>query len=147
MQLKRISHIDESLGSQIAALISTLNDVEMDINAFVGYLIESTETIGLFGAFENNCIIGLIYIEPPDIIYPNKGYLFLTIGSKKLPHRKSLELLEMAKRWSIEQGATYLWGWTKRSPRAIKRLGVDVVKERQVILPLVGNDYLNVEIE
>ena len=146
MIVKKINTVDDALKERLTELSGLLDDPEMDIVATVQFVISQLDRLGLFGAFEGNMLMGYILAEPPGAFYPNRAYLWIAAVDKHLPRTVSNGMFDMMCRWCIQQGATHLWSWTKRSPRVIHRLyGFEEVAEKQVIRPLVGDDHLNIE--
>ena len=147
MRVERILQIDDDLGQQMLDLIETIDDEDMNVDAFIRYFTSSLNEIGVFGAFDDNGkLCSMVYLEPPTEIYPKRGYLFITVSLPGTRLEVSKAVFNAGNEWVISKGATYLWGWTARSPRAINRLyGFEVCKERQVVCPLVGDDHLKIK--
>lgn len=146
MIVKKITSVDEPLKAQLIELCDILDDPEMDIQATVGMMISRLDGLGLFGAFDGDKLSGFALAEPPGVIYPKRAFLWITAVDKNVPRRVSNGLFDMMCRWCISKGATYLWGWTKRDIQVIKRLyGFEEVAEKQVIRPLIGDDWLKIE--
>ena len=146
MIVRKINTVDDALKERLIELSGLLNDPELDVAATMKYVISQINRLGLFGAFDDNTLMGYILAEPPGDLYPRRAFLWITAVDKHVPRIVSDGMFDMMCRWCIQQGATYLWGWTKRSSKAINRLyGFEEVAEKQVIRPLIGNDHLIVE--
>ena len=140
-----ITKVDNELAQVIADLIRTIDDPAMDVPSFVLYIMAKAPSQGLFGAFKlldgDLSLKGFLYCESPTMIYPGRASLFLTCVDPSVPIKVSKRLYKVTCDWARSQGATYMWGWTKRSPRAIKRLyGFKIAAERQVFSPLYDDE-------
>ena len=146
MRIERILEINDDLGGQMFDLIETIDDEDMNVDAFIRYFVSSLDTIGVFGAFDGDKLQAIAYLEPPTEIYPKRAYLFIAAAYPGTPPAVSKELFNVSNQWAIDQGATYLWGWTARNPRALNRLyNFEVCQEKQVVCPLVGDDHLKIK--
>ena len=146
MEIKRILQIDDDLGQQMLDLIGTINDEDMDVQAFIDLFIASLSEIGVFGAFDGDSLRAIVYFEPPTAIYPKRGYLYIAAAYPGTPVSVSRDVFDAGCDWIKEKGATYVWGWTSRNPRVVNRIyGFELVQEKQIILPLVGDDHLKVK--
>lgn len=147
--LGRILEVDnEYFESEIAELMKLLEDPECSIDGYMHWFKTATDKIGLFGAFDSQgYLVGLLMGQAPIRTYPNRGYIPISVVDPSVPQRITKKLYDMTIAWCKDNGAKYVWGWTKRSPRALKRLyGFEVCKEHQIIVPIDGYDeHLNVE--
>lgn len=144
----RILEVNEYLEAEIVELMKILEDPECSIDGYMHWFKAVPERIGLFGAFdEEGRLVGMIFGQAPISTYPNRGYMPITAVYKEVPQKITKQLFDMTVAWCKENGAKYVWGWTKRSPRVLKRLyGYEVCKERQIIVPIDGYDeHQNVE--
>ena len=149
MNIRQIIHLNRLIGIEILGLVDKVDDRELDLTAYWKYLRDQYHRLGLFGAFDDaGRLLGYLHAEPPTPLFPKRGYLYVAATDPQLGREGAQELFRAMKEWLADNGATYLWGWTRRSPRAINRLyGFEVVKERQVVCPISGDDYLKVERE
>ena len=144
----RILEVNEFLEAEIVELMKILEDPECSIDGYMHWFKTATDRIGLFGAFdEEGRLVGMLFGQAPIRTYPNRGYIPISVVYSTVPQQITQQLYEMTITWCKDNGAKYIWGWTKRSPRALKRLyGFEVCKERQIIVPIDGYDeHLNVE--
>ena len=143
----RITDVNEYLEAEIRELMKILEDPECSIDGYMYYFKNSTDKIGLHCAFYKGNLVGLIFGQAPIRTYPNRGYMPITAVYPTVPQKITKQLFDMTVDWCKDNGAKYIWGWTKRSPRVLKRLyGYEVVKEHQIIVPIEGFDeHLNVE--
>ena len=137
-----ITKVDNELAQVISDLIWTIDDPAMHVPSFVLYIMSRASTQGLFVAYDPmGYAKGFLYCESPTMIYPGRANLFLTCVDPSVPIKVSKRLYKATCDWARSQGATYIWGWTKRSPRAIKRLyGFKIAAERQVFSPLYDDE-------
>lgn len=148
--LARITEITERLDAEITLLMETLQDEEMYIPAFIDIFRKYAHAVALWGAFDKDgrCA-GIVYGKAPTKVYPNRGELPITAVLPEVPQRVTKAMFDLVHEWCRQHGAKYMWGWTRRSPRVIKRLyGYEICKEKQLICPLSGCDeHLRVERE
>ena len=146
MRIERITELHRDHAAQMVRLMDLIEDAELDKNAVLSKILHALDRTCLIGLFDGEELKGFVYFTGPNTWYPKRGYLNLTAIDATVPQKYSRMAYDMGCQWLIERGATYVWGWTKRSPRAIKRLyGFEAAKERQVVFPLVGDDHLKVE--
>ena len=146
--VERITNIDVKMERDMRRLMAILDDPEMSIDAWIDIFKRYTMRVSLVGAFDEwGNLHGFIYGRSPNPTYPNRGMMPITVMDPCVPRRTSKRVFDAVLAWLEKHGAKYVWGWTKRSPRVLKRLyGYEVVAERQIIVPLAGHDeHTNVE--
>ena len=113
LDVRRILKIDDPLViDELYLLTETIEDQELSVDAVVKYMTENLESIGVFGIFDGDALRGFIYVEPPVPFYPNRGYLYIVAIDPIVPISVSKKLFTLSNDWLMENGATYLWGWT-----------------------------------
>jgi len=149
MEVERIVEFDDAFANRIIELMDLIEDKELNRRVVVDHLQKSTSSVGLFGIFDDEDELqGFLYFEAPEPAYAGRGYLYIAAINPSVPRKYSSMALEMGKEWLMGQGATYFWTWTPRSPEALNRVyGLEVVEERQMICPLVGDDYLKIPLD
>ena len=146
--VERITNIDVKMERDMRRLMAILDDPEMSIDAWIDIFKRYTMRVSLVGAFDEwGNLHGFIYGRSPNPTYPNRGMMPITVMDPCVPRITSKQVFDAVLAWLEKHGAKYVWGWTKRSPRVLKRLyGYEVVAERQIIVPLAGHDeHTNVE--
>jgi hypothetical protein len=143
MIVKQLHHLNTLVEIEIINLLSLIKDDEFNYEGYLGYLRRNLSKIGVFGLWdEDGELMGMVHFEKPGTWYPERGFIQLAAIYPIVPRSKSIELHTAGEEWVKENGATYVWGWTKRQPRAVRRVyGYSVVKENQMIKGLSGNTY------
>jgi hypothetical protein len=141
--------MNKLIGIEILTLAAMIKDEEFSLQGYYDYLVHRIDTIGLFGAFnDDGKLVGIVHFERPGRLYPERGHIVLAAIERGVPHKVSKELHSSGEAWVQDQGATYVWGYTKRSPRATRRLyGYRLVKEHQMLKGLSGDTYKNIELQ
>jgi hypothetical protein len=145
--VKPLREITVKRERELRRLMSILDDPEMSIDAWIDIFKRHLDQILVMAVLSNGDMAGFIYVRPPATTYPNRGMMPLTVMLPQVPRELSKRAFDLCLQWLEMHGAKYVVGWTKRSPRVLRRIyGYDVMKERQIIVPIGDHDeHLNVE--
>jgi len=121
----QILYIKPDLLFEIACLATLVKDRTCELKDYLNYLIDylPTGTIGLFGVFEEQKLLGFLHCEEGHPIEPDKAFILLAASYPDIPLKVKRKLLKKAESWMKSKGAKkWQMATTRKQLRAFNRL-------------------------